>query len=96
MSNSQFKQIKNYVDTITEPDFKHFVLRTTLLKNGKILREYDFLQRRMLSRSEALSSENYSRTIKLLKKYFNGGYNPDSRLKGNYILRIYSFFKRVF
>ena len=43
------------------------MFRITLLKNAKILCEYDFLQRRTLNRNQALNRETKKMTIMLLK-----------------------------
>jgi len=48
-------------------NFPHFVARVTLLKNGKILREYDFLLRRPLTRKQALNRKVYSKTVSLIR-----------------------------
>lgn len=48
--------------------YNHRMLRATLLKNGKILVEYDFLLKRMLSRREALSKQVYERTMLALNE----------------------------
>jgi len=48
--------------------YSHKMLRATLLKNGRILAEYDFLLRRMLNRSEALDREILAETMRLLSK----------------------------
>lgn len=77
----KFNQIKNYVNQIEEPKYKHFLLRATLLKNGKILVEYDFLQRRLLNRGEAKSGANYRKTMHLLQEFFAGRHNPDKNIK---------------
>ncbi len=43
--------------------YSHRMLRVTLLKNGKILAEYDFCLRRMLDRRKALSKQVLSETF---------------------------------
>jgi len=43
--------------------YSHRMLRATLLRNGKILCEYDFLLNRMLSRREALSKQVFDKTM---------------------------------
>jgi len=43
--------------TYHDKRYSHRMLRATLLKNGKILCEYDFCLRRMLNRREALSKQ---------------------------------------
>ncbi len=54
MSDQKFERVKRYVECKPDFDFKHTLMRVTLLKNSKILREYDFMQDRMLRRREAL------------------------------------------
>jgi 2'-5' RNA ligase len=48
--------------------YNHRMLRATLLKNGKILCEYDFLLKRMLNRSEALNKQVLMKTMSALKE----------------------------
>jgi 2'-5' RNA ligase len=66
--DKKFGQIKAYLKNRSCPEIQHYVLRITLLKNAKILCEYDFLQRRTLTRFEALNRESKKTTIMLLKK----------------------------
>jgi len=66
--DKKFGQIKAYLKNRSCPEIQHYVLGITLLKNAKILCEYDFLQRRTLTRFEALNRENKKMTILLLKK----------------------------
>jgi 2'-5' RNA ligase len=61
--NSIFKYLKNK----KHPPINQKLLRLTLLKNGKILYEYDFLQKRLLNRNQALNKGIRKRTISLLK-----------------------------
>jgi 2'-5' RNA ligase len=77
----KFVQIKNYIRNLEEPRFRHFVIRTTLLKNGKILCEYDFLLRKALNRYEALDKKIFGRTMDLLQKYFDGTHDPDKKIR---------------
>jgi hypothetical protein len=77
----KFAQIKDYISKLEEPRFKHFVIRTTLLKNGKILYEYDFLLRKALNRYEALDKKIFRRTMDLLQKYFEGTYDPNKKIQ---------------
>ena len=69
LSPSQFSTVKDYVEILDPPKYKQFLLRATLIKNSKILYEYDFLQRRMLSRSEAKSRTGMAQTKKLLEDF---------------------------
>jgi len=57
-----------YLENRSCPAIRHYVLRITLLKNTRILYEYDFLQQRTLSLHEALNRETKKMTIRLLKK----------------------------
>ena len=66
--DKKFGQIKTYLENRSCPEIHHYVLRITLLKNARILCEYDFLQQRTLTRFEALNRETKKMTIRLLKK----------------------------
>jgi 2'-5' RNA ligase len=66
--DKKFKQIKVFLENRNCPEIRHYVIRVTLLRNAKILTEYDFLQRRPLTRFEALNREVKRKTIMLLKK----------------------------
>jgi 2'-5' RNA ligase len=48
--------------------YSHRMLRVTLLKNGKILKEYDFCLRRMLNRNEALEHQILMETFNIYKQ----------------------------
>ena len=76
----EFETIKEYIKNKTPPEFGQIVMRVTLLKNGRILREYDFLQRRMLNRSQALNHRISRRSKMLLKQFMQGQYNPNQVL----------------
>jgi calcineurin-like phosphoesterase family protein/2'-5' RNA ligase len=70
LSQGKFDKVKKYIETKPEPEFAHcVVMRVTLIKNSKILREYDFLLRRLLSRREAKSRSILSESYKLLEKF---------------------------
>ncbi len=81
LEENDFFRVKRYIDNQPEPQFTHYVLRATLLRNGKIFYEYDFLQRRLLNRNEALDKRELTRTFHLLDEFFKGNYNPDSKLR---------------
>lgn len=66
--DKKFGQIKRYLENRSCPEIQHYVLRITLLKNARILCEYDFLQLRALNRYESLNRENKKTTLMLLKK----------------------------
>ena len=48
--------------------FTNHVLRATLLKDSMILYEYDFINRRLLNRRQALNRNELSKTFKSLEK----------------------------
>lgn len=68
LSIIKFIRVRLYINKKPKIKFKHIVARVTLLKNGKILREYDFLLRRPLTRNQALSRKFNLKTAKLIKK----------------------------
>lgn len=79
LTPEKFNSIKNYIKNKPAPDFTQIVMRVTLLKDGKILREYDFLQRRLFNRKQALNKQITKRSKILLKKFMQGTYNPNIR-----------------
>ncbi len=81
LTESEFNNVKNYIRTKPEPDFSQIVMRVTLLKGGKILREYDFLQKRLLNRRQALNRHITLRSKELLRGFFQGSYNPEKVTK---------------
>ena len=48
--------------------FTNHALRVSLLKNKKILYEYDFLQKKLLNGVQAKSRKSLSKTFKILKQ----------------------------
>jgi calcineurin-like phosphoesterase family protein/2'-5' RNA ligase len=69
----KFGRIQEYLQGIEFPPIKHYVLRTTLIgKGSKIVREFDFFQRRSLTRLEALNSENTKLTLRLMQARAEG------------------------
>ena len=63
----KFPKIWEYIKSKEEPNINQYLLRITILKNGKILCEYDLMQKRLLSRKEALDRIIWNRTITILK-----------------------------
>jgi hypothetical protein len=66
--DKKFGLIKAYLENRSCPEIQHYVFRITLLKNARILREHDFLQRRVLTRNEVLNREIKRLTIRLLRE----------------------------
>jgi 2'-5' RNA ligase len=83
--DKKFGQIKAYLENRRCPEIQHYILRVTLLKNARILCEYDFLQHRTLTRFEALNREIKKTTIMLLKKRLAKG-----NTGGNKVLNLHS------
>jgi 2'-5' RNA ligase len=52
--DKKYGKIKSYLENRHCPEIRHYVIRITLLKNARILYEYDFLQRRTLNRREEI------------------------------------------
>lgn len=61
LGRKKAEEIKRKTDH--DKRYSHRMLRATLLKNGKILAEYDFCLRRMLDRNKALSKQVLSETF---------------------------------
>lgn len=63
----KFDKIWRYLKKKEEPYINQHLVRITILKGRRILREYDLLQKRLLQRREALSRHMFQRTIEILK-----------------------------
>ncbi len=64
----KFDKIWEYLQTWKIPEMDQYVLRVTIIKNSRILAEYDLLQRKMLDRKKSLDRDTYKKTIKILEK----------------------------
>jgi 2'-5' RNA ligase len=62
-----FQRIKWYFRNQEPVIYRHHPIRATLLRNSRILFEYDFIQGRMLSRAQALSRATMKRDFDILK-----------------------------
>ena len=58
-----FPKIWKYLQNIEIPYINQYLLRMTILRNGKILYEYDLMLKRLLNRREALSNRIWKKTI---------------------------------
>ena len=63
----KFDRIWNYIQEKQEPEIHQHLLRITIIKNSKILYEYDLMQKRLMNRRQALSKLYWNKTIELLK-----------------------------
>ena len=77
LPEEKFLSIRDYIQKKSKLNFKHVMVRATLLKGGFILREYDFLLRRPLVRRLAKDKGVYARTMDLLKGHFENKFNPN-------------------
>jgi len=64
-----FQRIKWYFRKQESIRHRHHPIRATLLRNSRILCEYDFIQNRMLTRSQALSRATLMRDLEILKSW---------------------------
>jgi hypothetical protein len=69
-----FQRIKWYFRGQEGVIYRHHLIRATLLRNSKILCEYDFIQERMLSRAQALSRATTKRDFDILKSWVDGSW----------------------
>jgi len=69
-----FQRIKWYFRGQEGVIYRHHPIRATLLRNSKILCEYDFIQGRMLSRAQALSKATRMRDFDILKLWADGSW----------------------
>lgn len=65
----KFKKIQEYVKQEHYDSSDYCISRVTLVKNGRILVEYDFFQGRLLTRDEAKDPRQYRLTEDLAKQY---------------------------
>lgn len=63
-----FSNIVSYLKRKPVPRINQVLLRLAIIKNKKVLYEYDFLQKKLLSRREALDRRIFRKTIELLKE----------------------------
>lgn len=67
-----YQRIKWYFRGQKSVIWRHHPIRATLLRNSKILCEYDFIQGRMLTRAQALSKATMKRDFEILKLWDDG------------------------
>jgi 2'-5' RNA ligase len=65
--DKKFERIRGYLKQKELPNINQHILRVTIMKNQRILCEYDLIQRRLLTRRQALSKYQWRRTIGLLR-----------------------------
>jgi len=67
-----FQRIKWYFRGQESVIYRHHPIRATLIRNSKILCEYDFIQERMLTRAQALSRATMKRDFAIIKLWDDG------------------------
>jgi 2'-5' RNA ligase len=95
LDQNEFNLIKSYIKNKPAPNFTQIVMRVTLLKGGRILREYDFLQRRLLNRRQALNKHITRRSKTLLREFMRGRYNPNNKIKSIARIKNESFIVKI-
>ncbi|MCK9593459.1 MAG: 2'-5' RNA ligase family protein [Methanoregula sp.] len=69
-----FQRMKWYFRGQERVIYRHHPIRATVLRNSRILCEYDFIQNRMLSRAQALSRATMKRDSDILKVWADGSW----------------------
>ncbi len=64
----KFNKIWDYLQTWRISEMEQYVLRITIIKNQRILAEYDLIQKKLLNRTQSLDKEIHKKTIKKLEK----------------------------
>jgi hypothetical protein len=64
--DNKFDDIWEYISRKEKPNIKQQLLRVTIIKNSKILYEYDLLQHKLLTRRQALDRHIFMETIREL------------------------------
>jgi len=69
-----FRRIRWYFRNQEDVVYRHHPIRVTLLRNSRIVCEYDFIQERMLSRAQALSRATKMRDFDILRSWADGSW----------------------
>jgi hypothetical protein len=77
LNQCQLNRVMSYLGQKEQPYNHHYITRVTLLKNHKILSEYDFFLKRTLTRNEALSRTTEAETNARIRKYVNKNRIPE-------------------
>jgi len=72
-----FQRIKWYVKGKEKVTYRYHPMRVTLLRNSNIVCEYDFIQKRMLSRKQAMSKATRMRDYDILKMWDDGTWGSE-------------------
>ena len=69
-----FRRIKWYFRNQKPVTYRHHPIRATLLRNSRIVCEYDFIQNRMLTPAQARSKATMMRDFDILKSWDDGSW----------------------
>jgi len=72
-----FQRIKWYFRNQEPVTYRHHPLRATLLRNSRIVCEYDFIQNRMLTPAQARSKATMLRDFDVLKSWADGNWENE-------------------
>jgi len=75
----KFNRIWKYLQTWKIPEMNQYTLRVTIIKDSKILAEYDLILGKLLNRSEALDRDIRKKTMKKLEKELEKTRDPSKR-----------------
>ncbi len=71
--DQKFSQILSYLKSKPDPSIKQTLLRVTIIKKGKILYEYDLIQKKLFNRSKSKNKKVLSETFKELRRRKDAG-----------------------
>jgi len=77
LREDKFNLIKRYIASKPNPHYKHTLLRAAIIRNQKILYEYDFIQRRLFNRWEAKNTDILNKTFMMLEGKYK---EPDENI----------------
>lgn len=80
VSQKNYALIKKHAEEIKPLHFRHYVIRAAVLRDQKILCEYDFLTRSVLTQKEARDKKQEFADRSLYLRFINKTYNPDDRM----------------
>jgi hypothetical protein len=76
----KYSLIKKHAEEIKPQQFRHYVIRATVVKEQKFLCEYDFLTRSVLTQKEALDKKQEFTDRSLYLQFIHKKFNPDDRM----------------
>ena len=75
----KFDRIWKYLQTWKIPEMNQYTLRVSIIKDSKILAEYDLILGKLLNRSESLDRDIRKKTMKKLEKELEKTRDPSKR-----------------